>query len=254
MRLLLAFIVSLAATAATAGEFADSGQSLDNQLLELRQAIQELDQRLGAVEGHTHEGTEPPVEPPDPDPPSVVLSVEPGQDPIEQHHMPGRIEAEDFDLCDLGFAPDCQAYFDTTAENKGGAFRDTAVDIKASGDVAGGYQIGWIADGEWLEYTIGVTAGVYNVKVRVSKNSTHARAIDIRLGGQLLGRAEVPNTGSWDSNYVTVTVPCVPINMTGNKILRLEMVGGPLDLNWIEFEGDKPGNQPPCDIVLIDGE
>jgi hypothetical protein len=76
--------------------------------------------------------------------------------------IPGTIQAENFDNGGKGVA-----YSDTTSGNSGGAYRSTDVDIElASG---GGYDIGWIAAGEWLNYTVNVaTAGTYTVKLRVA--------------------------------------------------------------------------------------
>jgi hypothetical protein len=257
---------------AYSAEFEESGAFLDLRLRQLDQAIIELDERLKALEAG--EPIPPPDPPLPPDPPiepepvtPTVLAVEPGQDPFSQHHtVEGDwIEAEDFDVCDLAFAPDCAAYFDTTPENIGGMYRSTAVDIKATGDVGGGYQVGWnvgrlpidreqpeTRKGDWVEYTIGVAAGVYDFEARVTKNTTSEGGFDVLLGGRLLGRVEVPNTGSWDANYVTVTLPCLLLE-AGNKILRLEMFGGPVDINKVRFvKGGTPENDPPCDIVLVE--
>src|SRR5258708_39726396 len=75
--------------------------------------------------------------------------------------VPGTIQAENFDNGGEGVA-----YHDSGSNNVGGAYRQTGVDIEASS--AGGYDVGWIAAGEWLNYTVSVaTAGTYTVQVRV---------------------------------------------------------------------------------------
>jgi len=66
---------------------------------------------------------------------------------IGGHTLPGLIQAEDFDE---------DGSFDTTPANKGGRYRATAVDIESTEDVGGGFDVGWIAPGEWLEYTVNV--------------------------------------------------------------------------------------------------
>jgi len=41
--------------------------------------------------------------------------------------------------------------------NVGGQYRpDEGVDIEKTSDTGGGYNVGWISEGEWLEYTIRV--------------------------------------------------------------------------------------------------
>ena len=54
--------------------------------------------------------------------------------------VPGIIQAENFDNGGKGVA-----YFDTTRGNAGGAYRSTDVDIQATSDTGGGYNVGWIA-------------------------------------------------------------------------------------------------------------
>ena len=49
--------------------------------------------------------------------------------------------------------------------NAGGAYRPTDVDIETTADTGGGYNLGWVAAGEWLKYTVNVTAaGNYNLE------------------------------------------------------------------------------------------
>ncbi|MGM0718328.1 MAG: G8 domain-containing protein, partial [Halobacteriota archaeon] len=72
------------------------------------------------------------------------------QEPYADHDL-SRIEAEDFDTGGEGVA-----YHDTSDGNKAGAYRDTDVDIEQTEDDSGEYNIGWIRDGEWWEYTVEV--------------------------------------------------------------------------------------------------
>src|SRR6476660_3500288 len=82
--------------------------------------------------------------------------------------LPGTIEAENFD--DGGPSV---AYYDTTAGNRGGAYRQTDVDIEATSDAGGGYDIGWTKAGEWLQYTTSVSAsGTYSLELRVASPSS----------------------------------------------------------------------------------
>src|SRR5258706_1061323 len=82
--------------------------------------------------------------------------------------IPGTIEAEDFDNGSEGVA-----YHDTTSGNTGGQYRTTNVDIEAASE--GGYDVGWIASGEWLNYTVNVaSAGSYYVQIRVASTGRAA--------------------------------------------------------------------------------
>jgi hypothetical protein len=78
-------------------------------------------------------------------------------------NIPGTIEAEDFDKGCPGVA-----YNDAEPLNLGGQYRPMeGVDIEACNE--GGYDVGWIATGEWMEYTVNVaTTGNYMVSCRVA--------------------------------------------------------------------------------------
>ena len=87
------------------------------------------------------------------DPVSVtVLDITPGA-AVAVRSVPGTIEAEDFD-----------AFWDSTDENEGGQYRSTAVDIEPTTDAGGGYNVGWLADGEWLEYSIACTVAAVHIR------------------------------------------------------------------------------------------
>jgi hypothetical protein len=73
--------------------------------------------------------------------------------------VPGVIELENFDRGGEGVA-----FHDNDAINHGGAYRNTGVDI--AGIPGGGYCVGWVSTGEWLEYTVNVgESGKYLVGV-----------------------------------------------------------------------------------------
>src|SRR5690348_17024686 len=76
--------------------------------------------------------------------------------------LPGTIQAANFDNGGEGVA-----YHDSTSGNTGGAYRATDVDLEASSE--GGYDVGWIAAGEWMNYTVSVAAaGTYTATLRVA--------------------------------------------------------------------------------------
>src|SRR5207248_2459365 len=67
---------------------------------------------------------------------------------------PTVLQAENFDLGGEGVA-----YHDTDAANLGGAYRPTeAVDLEPTTNPGGGYDVGWMHAGEYLQYTVNVAA------------------------------------------------------------------------------------------------
>lgn len=144
-----------------------------------------------------------------------------------------RIEVENFDQGGEGVA-----YHDSASANLGGQYRPTeGVDIGNASDTGGGYSIGWVTNGEWLEYTVDIEPGSYDIKLRIASYSGSPGDVVVKLGDgetfQTLGTFDTYNTGGWN-NWATMTMPNVTVSGS-EVVLRLEMVGGSTNLNWIEF-------------------
>jgi endonuclease/exonuclease/phosphatase family metal-dependent hydrolase len=126
--------------------------------------------------------------------------------------IPGTIQAEDFDGGGQGVA-----YWDHTGGNEGGAYRGTDVDI--AGTPTGGHTIGWAGAGEWLLYTVNVSAsGYYRAVARVA-SAGDGGGFHLEFNGQdRSGWMGVPNTGSWESYQDTVATVWLD---AGVQVLRL---------------------------------
>ncbi|MEL6134268.1 MAG: carbohydrate-binding domain-containing protein, partial [Bacteroidota bacterium] len=151
--------------------------------------------------------------------------------------LPGIIEAEDYD--DGGQSV---GYNDNTTGNTGAAYRTDDVDIQGTLDQGGGYNVGWIAGGEWLRYTFLATeAGDYQLDVRVaSPNANGSFYIEID-GVNVSGTMAVPNTGSWQT-WQTLSLSDVTLSQ-GIHELYVRIVSGGFNLNYIE--GTIPTTTPP---------
>jgi fibronectin type 3 domain-containing protein len=150
------------------------------------------------------------------------------------------IQAENYDTGGEG-----TAYHDTTSGNTGGGYRADDVDLEPTSDTGGGYNVGWTVDGEWLEYTTNTTAGTYNIVVRGASASTvvGAKSLRVLLDGTVLGTAAIPNTGGWQT-WQDFTISGVPITGGTGRILRLEIVGGDFNINYVRFTSTTA--QPPA--------
>src|SRR5215467_11630303 len=114
--------------------------------------------------------------------------------------LPGQIDAEKFDNGGEGVA-----YHDTTSGNSGGQFRNTDVDIEAASE--GGYDVGWTAAGEWLNYTVNVaSAGNYTVQLRVASPGGASMHLGFNSASNVWQTVSIPATGGWQ-NWQTVSVP-----------------------------------------------
>ena len=103
----------------------------------------------------------------------------------------------------------------------------------------GGYNVGWIASGEWLEYTVSVAmTGNYDIEARVASE----------LGGGIFHiefeGIDVTEEVSWQT-YTSIFVNDVSLT-AGDHIMRISMDADYFNINWLDFTtipyGDFTGN------------
>lgn len=146
--------------------------------------------------------------------------------------VPGRIEAENFDIPGVGSKN--KSYKDNDGENQGDAdFRaDMGVDIVLGGS---GKAIGYTNEGEWLEYTINVkTAGTYDLYANVASGS-ETSGFQFSVDGENVTDAfTAPKTGEDWSVYDTVKVGSVKLD-AGDHEVRLTITGSFVNIDWFQF-------------------
>jgi hypothetical protein len=162
---------------------------------------------------------------------NIIVGAGCGQTPYNgaPSAIPGTIQAEDFDYGGEGIA-----YHDTTTANQGGQYRPAeGVDIEVCSDTGGGYNIGYVATGEWLEYTVNVSGtGNYTLETRVSATAA-GKTFYIEFNGvNKTGNITVPNTGGWQ-NWTTVSTP-VTLS-AGTQIMRLVSNVNDFNINYIRL-------------------
>ena len=143
--------------------------------------------------------------------------------------IPGKIEAEDYDIGGEGVA-----FHDLTPTNTKGEYRpNEAVDIQTCAE--GGYNLADVQSSEWVEYTVNVTtAGPYTIQCRVAAITT-GKTFHIELDGQnISGTLAVPNTGEWQTwTTISAVTPAITV---GKKIMRIVMDAADyFNLNWVQF-------------------
>jgi GH35 family endo-1,4-beta-xylanase len=155
-----------------------------------------------------------------------------GQNPYPgpaAYSIPGRIEAENYDLGGEGVA-----FHDTDTNNEGGDYRSDGVDVETCGE--GGYNVGWIQTGEWLEYTVDVAlTGTYDIELRVASDSGGG---DLHIefdGNDVTGTLSFAPTGGWQ-NYISIYADDVYLTR-GLHIMRIAMDATYFNINWLEFTG-----------------
>lgn len=162
------------------------------------------------------------------------------------HVIPGKIEFEDFDI-----GGQDSAYFDIDAGSNvdpAPDYRtDEDVDIEECSDTDGGYNLGWTAAGEWLEYTVDVTvAGTYSIDIRVACDMDD-RTISLSSDGDAIASdIAIPNTGGWQE-WQTVTVSDVELK-EGKQVIRVTIGAEDyINLNYMTFST----NAVPVKLVQL---
>ena len=141
---------------------------------------------------------------------------------------PTRIEAEDYITGGQGIG-----YFDTTSGNTGGAYRSDDVDIQVSRDQGGGFNVGWIRDGEWLIYDLDLAVGgEYNLVARVASAKSSPHELTASAEGETAA-VSFGATGGWQS-WEDVTVGSLNL-AAGAQQLRVDFNQGSFNLNYLDL-------------------
>jgi hypothetical protein len=170
--------------------------------------------------------------------------------------IPGKIEAEHFDLGGEGVA-----YHDLRVGNDGGQYRATDVDIEKCWDAGGGYDVGWIDAAEWSEYTVNVArTGTYTVEARVARDGPGG-TFHLEFNGlNKTGLFTIPNTGGWQ-NWRTVRKSGVSLT-AGTQAMRIFYDSSPAwgggNLNYLNVLSNTAPvvnlTDPPTGLVLTQAD
>ncbi|RME70700.1 MAG: carbohydrate-binding protein, partial [Verrucomicrobia bacterium] len=192
-----------------------------------------------------------PASEPDPDPapeppPAPTPPAAGGRAPYLETPaaIPGRIEAEHFDLGGEGIA-----YADTTAQNEGGALRSEGVDLETH---PAGINIGWFRPGEWIGYTVNIVqAGDYALTLRVACLGAGGRLKLTLDGADLTDPIQIPDTGAWDAWTSLTTTVSLPEGQHDLRIVGIDTANAfnaVANVDWIAFEAlPPPVTTPPPD-------
>ena len=161
--------------------------------------------------------------------------------------VPGTFESEDYDLGSQGVA-----YNDVDAGNNGGAYRPAeGVDLEGTTDAGFGFNVGWTVPGEWIEYAVDVTAGTYDIELRVA-SAAGGGTFHLEFDGiDETGPISFAGTGGWQ-NWITVRAEDVTLN-AGVQTMRLAIDSGEFNINKINIPEPGPGEASnTCDTTMDD--
>ena len=153
---------------------------------------------------------------------SDTIPIEPYKTTLS---IPGKIEAEDYDKGGNG-----RGFYDTDISNESSLYRPDNAGL----DTANGATVyGWVAEGDWLRYTVKVSGSEkLAVNARVASASDNAN-FSLLLDEKEFASFAVPNTGDWKT-FKEISDTLNDLS-EGNHVLKLK-VGKPyFNIDWIEF-------------------
>ncbi len=126
-----------------------------------------------------------------------------------------------------------------TAWNTGYAYRNDGVDIENCSDaVTNGFHVGWVEDGEWMQYSIqSAESMTYNVLLRYASQSATAR-VYIEINGKRASKTvSLSPSGGW-SVWKTAAIPNV-IVPAGTVKVKIVFETGGANFNYFQFKNPK---------------
>ncbi|MEX2428808.1 MAG: Ig-like domain-containing protein [Bacteroidales bacterium] len=164
------------------------------------------------------------------------FKVEGGDPPVQEPYsgsnrtIPGSIEAEHYDL-----GGESIAYHDDDTKEGDATQRPLDnVDIINNSEASNGYVVGHSQSGEWLEYTVDVTSGNYNISLFYFCGET-AGDLVVSLGREIISTFSGMQNKGWDKRD-SLCVENILLTSSGKKILKLEFVNGAgFDIDAIKF-------------------
>lgn len=168
--------------------------------------------------------------------------------------IPGKIEAENFDVPGIGVINGVSgASYSVANTGKGdsGYRKDEGVNLYKN---ATGVVIGYNDEGNWYEYTVDVKeTGTYTMYAAVaSANATSGFKLSID-GKDITESISVPKAAAGEENYSDYNKVNADVNLTSGKhILRLTVTGAWFDIDYMTFVAK--GEKDPEPIVKEDPE
>jgi len=144
--------------------------------------------------------------------------------------IPGTVQGENYDTGGQG-----TAYSVASVNGSANGYRTDGVDLEATTDTGGGYDVGWTASGQWFKYTVNVaTAGTYSVALRLASVSGATDGLHIAdaAGTNLSGAVDVPATGDWQAWTTVTTDVTLP---AGQQTLTVYQDNGGWNINNLVF-------------------
>jgi endoglucanase Acf2 len=152
--------------------------------------------------------------------------------------IPGSFYPGNYDLFEGGVGQGIS--YNDQDPNNNGKYRPSEY-VDAEGNFTEGEIVGWIQNGEWLEFTVDVDKpGFYNLEFRYAcGNQNGGGPINIYSDNVMMAtNINPPYSGDWDV-WKTYSLPYSFPLKSGKQVLKIEFEGGELNLGELTFTFDK---------------
>jgi endoglucanase len=181
--------------------------------------------------------------------------------PFKKHTL-----GKEFFFVDYDLGRNNVAYFDTdtanyhgstgnfTNWNAGWSYRNDGVDIERCQDIVdktNGFNVGWTADGEWLQYSLTTdSTAAYTLAIRHASGGGGSKFYFEVDGINISGTLQLPGTGGWQSWQTTTFSNLI---LPGGDIkLKFVFVQGGSNLNYFNFSN--PTSIDSVDFAFVSAE
>src|SRR5215211_5558283 len=119
-------------------------------------------------------------------------------------------------------------------------------------DQGGGQNVGWIEQGDWMDYQVSVASpGTYTLNIRVATPNSGAQLQLRKADGSVLSTVNLPNTGWWQTWQTISTTITLQAGTQSIRVISTAAAGW--NINWMELSagGSAP---PPAVTTRIEAE
>ncbi len=167
--------------------------------------------------------------------------------PYKRHSLPGKIFATEYDLGQMKYAysdKDFQNLWVSSGKhsewNSGNQMRNDGVDIqKCTDKITNRYEVSFIQEGEWLQYTFDLNKSkIFDVAIRYANEKAIGEVyLADENGNKLTQVIKLPASGGTTS-WKTFSLGEITLKNGTNKI-RIYFEKGNFNFNYLEFNAPK---------------
>lgn len=124
----------------------------------------------------------------------------------------------------------------------------SGIQTENTSDTGGGLNIGWVDNGDWMEYATENNSSLTNFKItfRVASPNTDSK-LDYYIDNKLIKQISIPNTGGWQT-WKSINDE-ITIN-SGKHYLKVVASKGGFNLNYIDIKDNTNGVEELSDNMV----